>query len=176
MRRAMPPAEHPQTDNEQLRDILAAIQPEQWRQTLERSGVPAAAQITEETRGRVGLLLQELSRGLDVLKDPIRKALQELLDGLAGKTFDSLETKQAVAREAQDLLTRLGLRVACPKEGCGRPAMIRCAAAGNSKQGVFQFDHSSGTCRRTTHLGSSSFPRLTIVPAPADRRRASSSS
>lgn len=171
----MPLPEHPQADDEQLRQVLDALDPEQWRETLERSAIPATAHTTAETRGRVGQLLQDLSRSLDVLNDPVRKALQELLDGLAGKTFDSLESKQAVTREIQGLLNRMGFRVACPKEGCGLPAMIRCAAAGNSTQGVFQFDHSSGTAR-TTHKGSSAFPSLTLVAAPPDGRRSKRSS
>ncbi len=167
----MPLPEHPQADNEQLRQVLAALQPEQWRQSLDRSGVHTAARITEETRVQIGQLLKDLSRGLDVLNLPFRKALQELLNYLAGKSFDSLESKQAVAKEIQEIISRLGLRVACPKEGCGLPAIIRCAAAGNSKQGVFQFDHSSSSGRRTTHMGSSTLPRLTLVPIPPDRRR-----
>lgn len=61
-------------------------------------------------------------------------------------------------------------RVACPKVGCGQPAILRCAAAGNSKIGVFQFDHSIDG-KRTSHLGTSALPTLHFVAAPADRRR-----
>jgi hypothetical protein len=155
--------------------VLSALEPERWRLTLEKEGVTPAAEITDRTRDGIARVLCQLGDGLTALNSPVRRGLEELLLALAGKSFGSLEANQVVARGVQELLNRLGLRVACPKEGCGRPAVLRCAAAGNSKQGVFHFDHSSGG-KRTTHMGSSAFPCLTLVNTPPDRRRSARSS
>lgn len=115
-------------------------------------------------------LIGLLGERLDALQLPVRQAIQKLLDGLVGHSFGTLAANQAITREVQALLARLGVRVVCPKIGCGLPSALRCAAAGNSKTGVFQFDHTTGR-KRTTHLGGSTFPPLTLVDAPPDGRR-----
>jgi hypothetical protein len=158
-----------------LEAVVAALEVERWRRALEEEGLTPAAEITAKARDGISRVLRQLGDGLTALNAPVRRGMEELLIALAGKSFGSLEANQAVARGVQGLLNRLGLRVACPKAGCGKPAVLRCAAAGNSRQGVFHFDHSSSN-RRTTHMGSSAFPSLTLVDAPPDRRRSNPSS
>jgi hypothetical protein len=156
-------------DNPQ--EVLAFLEGSHWKRTIDASGITAAtSEVTHDTREAILSLLGQLNHNLTVLQGPVQGGLQDLLGLLAGRSFGSLVANQAVAREIQELLNRLGLRVACPRQGCGLPASIRCAAAGNSRHGVFQFDHSVGG-RRTTHLGSSLFPLLQLVPAPPDRRK-----
>jgi len=155
----------------QMFEVLSALESRRWHEALAIAGLTPTATIGAETRARVVKLLRRLSADLDVLVYPVSHGLQALLDGLAGKSFGCLEANKEVARELQRLTNRLGLRIACPRQGCGRPASIRCARAGNSRHGVFQFDHPIGR-RRTTHLGSSTFPCLTLVPPSPDRRSA----
>jgi hypothetical protein len=120
-------------------------------------------------------LLSELENHLAVLVQPVRDAIAVLLEQVQGTSFGSLEENQDVTKRIGQLLQLLNLRVACPKPECGRPATLRCAPAGNSTHGVFQFDHAVNG-RRSTHLGSSRLPHLRLVPAPSDRRRAGPSS
>src|SRR5438067_1686890 len=94
--------------------ILSSLKPERWRRSLEEEGVTAEAEITDETREGIANILSWLGDSLTALQFPIRRGLEELLLTLAGKSFGSLEANQAVARGVQELLNRLGLRVACP--------------------------------------------------------------
>jgi hypothetical protein len=159
------------TDGADARNALAALEPDQWQHSVETAGLSAPAEITDDARQSLANLFNQLDGHLSAIQKPVRQALQAVLNAIAGQTFGSLQANQAVARGVQDLLNRLGLRLVCPKVGCGQPASLRCAAAGNSKSGVFQFDHSAGR-KRTTHKGSSTFPQVTLTDAPADRRRA----
>jgi hypothetical protein len=157
-------------DTEALR-VLSDLESDRWERTLVLSGLKSDLLPSDRAREAVAGLLARLTADLFALHGPLQRALQEVLNATAGKSFGSLEANQVVTRDVQDLLNCLGLRVVCPKQGCGRPASLRCAAAGNSKTGVFQFDHSAGR-KRTTHLGPSKFPKLSLTDAPADRRRA----
>jgi hypothetical protein len=164
----MPTPEH---DHEQaVQQALVALHHDWGQATIEAMKVGSSDSITHQTRTAVIALLRELGGHLGTFQRLVRRSLQDLLNASVGQSFGSLEANQAITREVLDLLNRLGLRFVCPREGCGRPAALRCTAAGISRHGVFQFDHAAGG-RRTTHKGSSVFPRLTLVPAPADRRR-----
>jgi hypothetical protein len=151
--------------------ILHSLGADVWSQTIRvaaKGGGPT--DVTRASRESVAHILDQLNDSLEGLIRPVRDAMQQLLAALEGKSFGSLEANQAVTRRVQQLIERLGMRVACPKTGCGEPALLRCAAAGNSTHGVFQFDHSVAG-KRTTHLGSSLFPPVRLVDAPTDRRR-----
>jgi len=111
-------------------------------------------------------VIRELVR---VLHRPLVRALQSFLDDSVGLRFETFEENQAFATEIQNLLNSLGLAAECPKEGCHHPAKIRCLNSG-PRTGSFQFDHIIEG-KRTTHLGSTRFPRFRVIPAPADRRQ-----
>jgi hypothetical protein len=111
------------------------------------------------------VVIDELAR---MMQRPVVRALQAFLDDSVGIRFETFEENQAFATEVQNLLNRLGLAAQCPKEGCGRPAKIRCLNSGPTT-GSFQFDHVIDG-KRTTHLGSTRFPQVKVIPAPADRR------
>jgi hypothetical protein len=83
-------------------------------------------------------------------------------------SFGSLEANQAVVAAIQRLLHRLDLRAECPR--CHKPAIPRCRATRNAKDGSFQFEHSHRG-RQTNHGGSTTFPAFRLMPPPPDRRR-----
>jgi hypothetical protein len=103
---------------------------------------------------------------LTELLKPLTAETQSLLDGLEGQSF-GLEANLRLTAAIQLLLHRLGLRVKCVK--CGEAAQIRCRETGNAKGGSFQFEHTHG--KQTNHGGGTTFPKLQLVPAPADPRR-----
>ncbi len=94
--------------------------------------------------------------------------LQELLARLNGPNhaieFRTPDEKKAFARSLQRLLKRLGLRLRCPE--CGGPSAIRGGVYGNSKQGVFRFEHSAAG-KKISHATTTDLPRLTVL-APVD--------
>ena len=100
-------------------------------------------------------------------KDAIRKSLEVTLNCYAGWNFGSLQNNQTFAKTMHILLDENGLRVACPE--CGSPAILRCQSAGNSKTGVFLYDHYLET-GRTFHGGPSTFPRVTLIAKPPRRK------
>lgn len=101
------------------------------------------------------------------LQATIVSTLEQKLSAFVGWSFGTLEDNQAFASRVHELLDQFGLRVTCPQ--CGAPAILRCQNAGNSKTGVFLFDHTLET-GRTFHGGPTSFPRLTLVARPSRRK------
>jgi hypothetical protein len=105
--------------------------------------------------------LRELDARLTQRQGPVVKDLQALLDGLANQSFGSLEANEAVVAAVQRLLHRPDLRAVCPR--CGEPAIPRCRATGNAKDGSFQSEHSHRG-RQTNHMGSTTFPAFRLMP------------
>jgi hypothetical protein len=104
---------------------------------------------------------------IEAFKNAIQVSLEITLNSFAGSNFGSLQNNKTFTRTVQELLDSNGLRVACPE--CGSPAILRCQSAGNSKTGVFLYDHylENG---RTFHGGPTTFPRLKLVPKPPRRK------
>jgi hypothetical protein len=100
-------------------------------------------------------------------KEAIRRSLEVTLNNYTGMSFGSLRNNQAFMRNVHALLEENGLRIACAE--CGAPSILRCQSAGNSKTGVFLYDHYLET-GRTFHGGPSTFPHVTLVPKPPRRR------
>ena len=100
-------------------------------------------------------------------KDAIRRSLEVTLNSYAGMSFGSLRNNQAFMRSVHALLEENGLRIACAE--CGAPSILRCQSAGNSKTGVFLYDHYLAT-GRTFHGGPSTFPRIKLIAKPPRRR------
>ncbi len=100
-------------------------------------------------------------------KEAIRRSLEVTLNSYKGLSFGSLRNNQTFTRSVHELLEQNGLRIACAE--CGAPAILRCQSAGNSKTGVFLYDHylESG---RTFHGGPSTFPNVRLVSKPPRRR------
>jgi hypothetical protein len=111
--------------------------------------------------------LSTAAKAAVALQSTIRLTLEQHLATFSGWNFGTLADNQAFAARVQELLDQFGFRVACPQ--CGAPAIIRCQNAGNSKSGVFLYDHTLDS-GRTFHGGPTSFPRLTLVPRPARRK------
>jgi len=100
-------------------------------------------------------------------KEAIRTSLEITLNSYIGWNFGSLQNNQTFAKMMHTLLDENGLRVACAE--CGAPAILRCQSAGNSKTGVFLYDHYLAT-GRTFHGGPSTFPRVKLIAKPPRRR------
>jgi len=111
--------------------------------------------------------LEAAKAEIGAYKDAIRTSLEITLNSYAGWNFGSLQNNQTFAKTMHNLLDENGLRVACAE--CGAPAILRCQAAGNSKTGVFLYDHYLPT-GRTFHGGPSTFPRVTLVAKPPRRK------
>jgi hypothetical protein len=113
-----------------------------------------------------------LSGQLQAFQTQIKQTIESKLKKFHGWSFDSLAENQAFAKSLHQILESHGLRVRCPE--CGHPAILRCLRAGNSKNGVFVFDHylESG---RTFHGGPTTIPSLKIVAKPARRSSNSAS-
>ena len=100
-------------------------------------------------------------------QEAIRRSLEVTLNSYIGMSFGSLRNNQAFMRSVHELLEENGLRIACAE--CGAPSILRCQSAGNSRTGVFLYDHYLET-GRTFHGGPSTFPRIRLVPKPPRRR------
>jgi hypothetical protein len=102
--------------------------------------------------------------------EPISEELQRFLVVLSGRSFDTLEENQLIARLLTALLNRLGKRLRCTKEGCERPGILTCQTGPRRQKGVFQFRHSFKG-RITHHRAYTALPPLQLIEAPPDRRR-----
>jgi hypothetical protein len=105
---------------------------------------------------------------MNTIQLSIRETLERNLAVFAGWNFGSLEKNQAFANRIHELIDQYGLRVACLQ--CGAPAILRCQNSGNSKAGVFLFDHYLER-GRTFHGGPTTVPELKLVAKPARRKR-----
>lgn len=105
---------------------------------------------------------------MNAIQRSIRDTLERHLALFAGWNFGSLEKNQSFANRLHELIDQYGLRVACSQ--CGAPAILRCQNSGNSKAGVFLFDHylESG---RTFHGGPTTVPELKLIAKPARRKK-----
>lgn len=120
-----------------------------------------------ETLTRVTGQIATCRQEIELHQAAIRRSVENTVRGLAGLNCGTFDANRAAAKSVQQLLAENGLRVTCPE--CGEPAILRCQRAGNSKAGVFQFDHVVAG-RRTFHGGSTSFPLVTVTPTPPRRR------
>ncbi len=111
--------------------------------------------------------LTAAANNASALQATIRITLEQHLATFSGWSFGSLADNHAFTAGVQDLLDQFGFRVSCPH--CGSPAILRCQNTGNSKAGVFLYDHTLDS-GRTFHGGPTSFPKLMLVPRPARRR------
>jgi hypothetical protein len=127
--------------------------------------------MTTEDAGKVLTALDKMEAVVAQYLAPLVGELQEMLDGLAGRSFGSLEANQAVTRQLVALLNRLGMRVEC--SGCGQPAILRCAPVRGMREGAFRFEHRTQgrPSRPTHHRASPVLPQLKLVPCPARPHR-----
>jgi hypothetical protein len=134
---------------------------ERIRGGLQRRLKMPQAHLTEATRE-----LQALTGHLQALQSQIQQEIESKLQQFRGWSFGSLADNQEFAKLVHQLLDSHGLRVVCPE--CGNAAILRCLRAGNSKNGVFVFDHylDSG---RTFHGGPTTIPLLKVIVKPARR-------
>lgn len=114
-------------------------------------------------------ILRLRNEDIDAALAPVIERLQEDLAALEGKQLESFTVKQTVAIRIQETVARLGLALACPKEGCGHPAKLRCIQPPRS-EGVFQFDHVIDG-KRTSHGAYVCVPPLKLIAAAPDRRK-----
>lgn len=119
---------------------------------------PRGPEIIAMARERVGRV-----------KEQLRVELESTLHALAGQNWGSLAENREMAQQVHALLESVGLRVKCRE--CGEAAILRCQKAGNSKTGVFVYDHYLDK-GRTFHGGQTTFPELALLPKPARRKKA----
>ncbi len=110
--------------------------------------------------------LEQLESEIQSHRQAILRSIETRLRQFQGWTFASFEENQAFAKMIHEVLEAHGLRVRCPE--CDSPAILRCLKSGNSKHGIFVYDHYLDD-GRTFHGGPSAFPLLTIVAKPARR-------
>lgn len=104
---------------------------------------------------------------IETFQEAIRTSLEVTLNHHAGWNFGSLRNNQTFTKAVQQMLESYGLRVACPE--CGAAAILRCQPAGNSRTGVFLYDHTLDR-GRTFHGGPTTFPQVKLVPKPPRRK------
>lgn len=109
---------------------------------------------------------------VDSRRESIRQLIEQDLGPFAGIRFPTLQENREFAAKVHELLDANGLRSQCPE--CGSAAILRCVNTGNSKTGVFSFDHYIEG-RRKYHCGVTSFPKLKICNKPLRRTRSKDS-
>lgn len=118
-------------------------------------------------------VVEQFTREFESFRNDARARLQAALDELAANppTFDSADEKAVFASLLTNLLNELGLRVRCPRQGCGNAATLRAGAYGTAKHGTFQLVH-GGKQRNKIHLNSTALPALELMnaPPPASRK------
>lgn len=113
--------------------------------------------------------LESVGEEIQHHQQAIRHSIEQKLAAFCGWNFGTLAENQVFAARVHELLESNGLRVECPE--CGAPAILRCQGAGNSKTGVFLFDHYLET-GRTFHGGPTTFPGVKVVAKPPRRKPA----
>lgn len=108
------------------------------------------------------VLLGNLEKVIDVEIEKIRVKLTDVLREIEGIEFPTFAEKRAIARKINYLLHLTSCKIKCPKKECGKPALLRAVLAGNSIEGVFQFDHYIDK-KRTTHGGKAILPVLELA-------------
>ncbi len=107
--------------------------------------------------------IARLGDEIDEAHKPIIARLQKVLDSLEGQALESFEANQRIAAVIQSTVARLGMAIVCPKDGCGKPAKLRCKKPGRSKDGAFVFEHQEDG-KQVFHGGKATLPALHIVP------------
>ncbi|MFO0921698.1 MAG: hypothetical protein U0905_04320 [Pirellulales bacterium] len=110
--------------------------------------------------------ITQLEQEIAAYQLSIQRSIEARLRQFQGWSFGSLAENIQFAKRVHKILDEHGLRVRCPE--CGHPAILRCSSAGNSKNGVFVFDHYLAD-GRTFHGGPTTFPAITVIPKPARR-------
>ena len=122
--------------------------------------------------------LGTLEEWMGATREELRVALEKGLNILSGYESQKLEETKEIGSRITELLMGVGLRLRCPREGCGYPGVIRGAASAKEsyrESGVFMVEHLVEG-KRTTHQIGSRLPAFVLVAAPADRRRKTRSS
>lgn len=114
--------------------------------------------------------LDALQRRLDEVHRPIVAAFQNLLDSLAGQSFDSKDINSAVAIQIQTVCSRLRKRIGSVE---GLPCTLRWKEAGGAKFGVFELRAQIDGRAKTVYGATQLPPRLKLVDPPPDLRKAS---
>ena len=136
------------------------------------TGLQKRMRLPVASIGQATQAIQQLEDEIESYQLSIQRSIEARLRQFHGWTFGSLAENQQFAKMVHKILEEHGLRVRCPE--CGHPSILRCSNAGNSKHGVFVFDHylEDG---RTFHGGPTTFPAITVVGKPARRARLSAS-
>ncbi len=117
-------------------------------------------------------LLLTYREELNEIQLPFQKRFQNFLYSIEGENFGSLESNREIAGIVQSIADRLNKVFRCVK--CGEPSRLRFGQSGNSKNGMFYFEHvivRDGQRRRTNHSGKSKIPLLNLVEPSEDIRK-----
>ncbi|HUY90312.1 MAG TPA: hypothetical protein VMV10_16370 [Pirellulales bacterium] len=104
--------------------------------------------------------LEALDAELTALQAPVVARLRALLPEVIGTSFGSQHANDAFAERLEELLTRLKLRIRCPKDGCR--ATLRCRPTKHSRHGSFSFRH-YWNGRSVVHGGKTTIPPIELV-------------
>lgn len=129
-------------------------------------GLHARLNLPAATIAQATMAVDQLKEEIKSYEESLRRSMEARLRQFQGWAFGSLAENQAFAKMVHELLDQHGLRVRCPE--CGNAAILRCIKAGNSRHGVFVYDHYLPT-GRTFHGGPTTVPVLTLLPKPQRR-------
>lgn len=139
---------------------LPAI-PDLWKGTAEEAAFLLDAEMAAYASDPVRAFTK-VAGVLDVLHEPIARRLQTFLAGLEGKSLASFEANHEFVAGLNEILRRLHLRVECTR--CKAPATL-VLIKGETRNGAFNFRHTSADAGRTTHGGKTTIPPLRLVAA-----------
>jgi hypothetical protein len=129
-------------------------------------GLRSRLNLPAATIAQATMAVDQLKVEIRSYEESLKRSMEARLRQFHGWAFGSLVENQAFAKMVHELLDQHGLRVKCPE--CGNAAILRCIKAGNSRHGVFVFDHYLPT-GRTFHGGPTTVPNLTLISKPQRR-------
>lgn len=129
-------------------------------------GLRSRLNLPAATISQATMAVDQLKVEIRSYEESLKRSMEARLRQFHGWAFGSLVENQAFAKMVHELLDQHGLRVKCPE--CGNAAILRCIKAGNSRHGVFVFDHYLPT-GRTFHGGPTTVPNLTLIAKPQRR-------
>lgn len=106
--------------------------------------------------------MEDLEERREVFRREMAVEVQRLLDHLEGfaQTVE-YEKKKELAKRLRALMSSLGLKVACPKEGCGEPGAIDLGKSGAGGRGQWRVMHSQASMRVSHTIGAQA-PRILV--------------
>lgn len=136
------------------------------RGMVKKRPTPAPAKEREPEIGAVPAVaqLEKITVELERVKQPFKRRLQQVLDGLADQAIDSVEVNAQVVRQINALRTALG--VALRFKGSKEPIYLRCVFTSGAKTATIQAV--SADQKRRNLAASADYPALELFESSED--------